>query len=395
MTEKPIDLARARRETPGCAHVLHFNNAGASLMPQPVIDAVMNYWQREAVTGGYETARETQEQLQNVYHSIARLINARAEEIALVESATYAWNAAFRSIRFQPGDHILTSVAEYASNYIGLLQTARQYGLHIEVIPNDEHGQVSVEALTRMINRRTRLIAITHVPTNGGLVNPAAEIGRIARQADILYLLDACQSVGQYPVDVAAIGCDMLSATGRKYLRAPRGTGFLYVRKERIEPLEPPFLDLHSASWPSQHSYTIRPDARRFEMFESSLAAKMGLGAAVDYLLEWGIAPVWTRIQYLAQLLRNQLAEVPGVQVHDLGVEKCGIVTFTVAGKTAGEMQSALHQRRINVSVSSRESTRIDMEARQLTQLIRASVHYYNSEEEITALVESVRELGR
>jgi cysteine desulfurase / selenocysteine lyase len=224
---------------------------------------------------------------------------------------------------------------------------------------------------------------MTHVPTNGGLVNPAAAVGQVAREAGVLFLLDACQSVGQMPVDVETIGCDMLSATGRKYLRGPRGTGFLYVRREVLERLEPPFLDLHAAQWVARERFDIRPDARRFENWETYYAGKIGLGVAIDYALQWGVEAIWARISRLADDLRQRLSTIPDVTVTDQGAERCGIVSFLMAGKEAEEVQRLLADARINVSVSRVSSTRLDMEARDLPDLVRASVHYYNTEEEV------------
>jgi selenocysteine lyase/cysteine desulfurase len=299
---------------------------------------------------------------------------------------------AFYALPFAPGDRILTARAEYASNVIAFLQIAQRTGTVVEVVPSDESGQISVDALERMIDDRVKLIAITHVPTNGGLVNPAAAVGKVARAAGITYLLDACQSVGQMPVDVDEIGCDLLSTTGRKYLRGPRGTGFLYVRRELGQRLEPPFLDLHAARWVASDRYEIRPDARRFENWETNYAGKVGLAVAIDYAREWGLATIWDRVQTLASRLRSGLEEIPGVIVHDIGAERSGIVTFTVDGFTACEMQRALAARNMNVTISTVASTRFDMEARGLSEVIRASVHYYNDEAEIERFCEGVRE---
>lgn len=216
---RAFDLAQVRAETPGCTEVLHFNNAGAALMPQPVLEAVSAHLQREARHGGYEAAEEAREALAHVYEAVATLLGCQPDEVALVENATRAWDMAFYAIPFEPGDRILTGMAEYASNYLAFLQMRRRSGLHVEVIPDDEYGQISVSALRNAIDERVRLIALTHVPTNNGLVNPAAEVGQIAREAGALYLLDATQSVGQMPLDVRALGCDILAGTGRKFLR--------------------------------------------------------------------------------------------------------------------------------------------------------------------------------
>jgi cysteine desulfurase / selenocysteine lyase len=388
-----FDLKRARQDTPGCERVLHFNNAGSSLMPQPVLAATIAHLQLEAQIGGYEAAASAHDAIEHVYDAAATLIGSARDEIALVENATRAWDMAFYSITFNAGDRILTAMAEYASNFIAYLQVAKKTGATVEVIPNDAHGQLSLDALRKTLDERVKLIAITHVPTNGGLMNPVAEVGKIAREHGILYLVDACQSVGQMPIDVNTIGCDMLSATGRKYLRGPRGTGFLYVRESVLERLEPPLLDLHAATWVAKDSYAIRPDARRFENWETNYAGKIGLGVAIDYALQWGMDITWRRIKNLAYILRTQLSPLPGVIVHDRGVTQCGIVTFSVEDKTPDEIKHALSQHHINVSITSRDSTLLDMQARGLDTLVRASVHYYNAEEEIERFCQVVASL--
>jgi cysteine desulfurase/selenocysteine lyase len=384
-----FDLQRARDDTPGCRSILHFNNAGASLMPQPVLDAVIAHLEREASMGGYEAADAARDAVEHTYDAVAALIGCARDEVAIVENATRAWDMAFYSIPFQPGDRILTAMSEYASNYIAYLQIARKTGALVEPIPNDAYGQVSIDALRSMLDEhekrgeRIRLISITHVPTNGGLVNPVAAIGKLARERGILYLVDACQSIGQMPMNVDTVGCDMLSATGRKYLRGPRGTGFLYVRRAVLEQFEPPMLDLHAATWTAPDRYEIRPDARRFENWETNYAGKIGLGVAIDYALSWDMQETWRRIQGLAYRLRARLSTLPGVIVHDRGVTQCGIVTFTVDGHEPTELQRALSMQHINISVAVRNHTLLDMQARNLQTMVRASLHYYNSDEEI------------
>ena len=388
-----IDVARARRETPGCEQVLHFNNAGAALMPAAVLDAMLEHLRLEAQIGGYEAADRARAAVSRVYDAAAMLLGCDRAEIAVVENATRAWDMAFYSIPLGPGDRILTAQSEYASNYIAYLQVARRTGATVEAVPNDEHGQISVDALRGMIDDRVKLIAITHVPTNGGLVNPAEAVGQVAREAGVLYLLDACQSVGQMPIDVRRIGCDLLSTTGRKYLRGPRGTGLLYVRRAVLERLEPPFLDLHAAEWVSAERYEMLPDARRFENWETNYAGKIGLAVAIDYALGLGLDVIWARVSALAALLRSQLAELPGVTVRDLGVRRCGIVTFTVQGRDHQAIFRALSAQDINVRVSSASGALLDMQSRGLSSVIRASVHYYNTEQEVERFRDTLRSL--
>ncbi|MBK6849826.1 MAG: aminotransferase class V-fold PLP-dependent enzyme [Proteobacteria bacterium] len=391
---KCVDLDTLRSDTPGCAQVVHLNHAGASLPPRPVLEAVISHLRREAEIGGYEAAAEAGDALESTYVALADLIGSGADEIAVVENATRAWDMAFYGIPFGAGDRILTATAEYASNFIAYLQMARRTGVTIDVVPDDEHGQLDVDALREMMDGRVKLIAITHVPTSGGLVNPAEAVGQIARDAGCLYLLDACQSVGQLPLSVNALGCDFLSATGRKYLRGPRGTGFLYARREALERVEPPLLDLHAASWVSKGEYRLRGDARRFENWETNVATKIGLGVAARYAISIGPEAIWERVATLGSALRTRLEALPGVTVRDRGRVKCGIVTFTVEGKDPAWIQQQLRERRINVSVSVADYTRIDMEARRLTSMVRASVHYYNSEAELDLLASAVEALS-
>ncbi|MGQ9365434.1 aminotransferase class V-fold PLP-dependent enzyme [Azospirillum sp. ST 5-10] len=389
-----MNVDRARAETPGTRSVAHFNNAGSALPPQPVLDAVFEHLTLEAAIGGYEAAARNAGKLDNTYDAVARLLNCARDEVALVESATVGWDMAFYALRFGPGDRILTGMAEYAGNVIPFLQVARRTGAVVEVVPNDADGQLDVAALRAMIDDRVRLIAVTHIPTNGGLVNPAAAIGRVARAAGVPFLLDACQAAGQMPLDVEELGCDFLSATGRKFLRGPRGTGFLYVRRSWIDRLEPPVLDLHGASLVAADRYEPRPDARRFEFWECNVAARIGLGVAVDYALSWGLEAIRDRVWGMAESLRGRLAAIPGVAVHDLGRERAGIVSFTVAGREPDAVKAALAAQMINVSVSRASSTRFDMDARGLRAVVRASPHYYNDDRELERLVQAVQALA-
>ena len=390
-----FSLTRARMDTPGCENVIHFNNAGAALMPNPVVAATVGHLYLESQIGGYEAAATNHHKIERTYDAAAALIGCSRDEIALTENATRAWDMAFYSIPFQPGDRILTCTSEYASNYLAFLQVAHRTGATIDVIPNDPSGQISIWHLQQMMDERVKLIAINHIPTNGGLINPAEEIGQVAREAGVLYLLDACQSLGQIPVYVEEIGCDFLSATSRKYLRGPRGVGFLYVYQERISQMEPPLIDLQAADWIAPNAYRLHETARRFETWESNVAGRIGLGVALDYLLELGIEETSARLCTLAENVRQKLTAIPGVVVHDLGERHGGIVTFTVAGQEVAQVKQKLADQRINVSVSGPFAARLDMDARQLPGLVRASLHYYNNEQEIETFCTAIETIAQ
>jgi len=386
------EVAKLRNQTPGVNQVVHFNNAGAALIPEVVENAVSEYFKHEVMYGGYETAEKFSAQIEATYNNLARYLNCSSSEIALCQNATAAWDQAFLSIPFQSGDKILCSVSEYASNYLPFLQLGRKKNVTLQVIPNDEFGQVDVESLAELMDEKVKLVAITHVPTNGGLVNPAIEIGRITKKYPSYYLLDACQSVGQMPLNVNEIGCDFLSGTSRKYLRGPRGVGFLFASKNTTQSLEPVVVDLHAATWKSPREYQVREDARKFESWENNLSSVVGLGVAVNYMLDIGVDGIWQRIQHLANYLRNQIKDVPGLTVRDLGQTRCGIVSISMESDVQ-EVKSKLQHQGINVSIIQPGHTLLDMGGRGLGQMIRASVHYYNTESEIDLLIESLRKL--
>lgn len=389
-----LDIARFRAETRGCEGAIHFNNAGASLPPARVSDHLYGYLRDEELTGGYETADMRRAELEHFYAAVAQLLNAAPEEIAFVENATRAWDMAFYALPLKPGDRILTTVAEYGSNLIAYLQQARKTGAELVVVPNDANGQIDLEQLEVLIDERVKLISISHIPTGGGLVNPAAAVGRIARKHGIPYLLDACQSAGQMPLDVEELGCDMLSATGRKYLRGPRGTGFLYVRKSWIEKLEPPLLDQHAADLIDGEHFVIRPDARRFENWERFFAGQAALGTAIDYAMEIGLDLIQQRVFALADTLRTELGQMSDIRVTDEGVEKCGIVTFQHGRLGCRDVKTALQEQGIKVSTSSGPGMKLSYMARGLDAgLVRASVHYYNSEAELERFLAVIRGL--
>jgi len=389
------DVERARALTPGCEHVLHLNHAGASLLPQPVLDAVVAHVQREATIGGYEAGDDAVPALDHTRQAVARLIGAAPDEIAFVESATTGWGAALHAFELQAGDRILIGRSEYGSNAMTLLQLARSTGCVVELVDDDGSGQIDLEALDRALaSGPTALVSLVHVPTSSGLVNPAAGAGALCRAAGVPLVLDACQSVGQLPIDVDAIGCDILTASGRKFLRGPRGAAFLYIRSSLLPRLEPRTLDLHGARWVAPDRFELEPTALRFEQFDASIAGRIGLGVAADHALEWGLDAIAERNRHLADGLRARLSEVPGVTVRDRGAQLCAIVTFTIDGVSPAEVTRQLRAQGTNVRSATAIFAQLDLGARGLDAVVRASVHYITTDDELDRFTDQVRALA-
>ena len=380
--------------TPGCSQRTHLNNAGAALMSTPTITAMTDYLHREALIGGYEAEDEAAERIAAVYDSLATLLGALPTQIALFDNSTHAWNAAFYSVPLRAGDRILTGRNEYGSSVLAYLQVAQRTGAELVVVPNDDTGQIDLDALANLIDDRTKLIGITWVPTSGGLVNPATEVGRLARAADVLYLLDATQTAGQLPIDVAAIGCDMLTGTGRKFLRGPRGTGFLYAGERAIDRLEPYVAEIQSATWDGARSFTWVDGAQRFETWENSYVNVLGLGAAVRQALDLGVDWIGARSAALGARLRDGLAQIDGVTVHDLGRQQCAIVTARIAGVDTAAAAAELSRQGINVSTTVAEHNQLDTEVRDVHPMLRLSPHYFNTDAEIDRAVDAIAGLA-
>ena len=385
-----IDLETVRAETPGCDNILHFNNAGCALSPHPVIDSVVSHLHLEQQIGGYEAAIQAQKEVANFYTQLAQLLNCESSEIAFMESATRAWQSALLSLGLKAGDEIITAGNEYVGNYLSLLALARHRGIRFQTLALGADGLIKAEELENQLSTKTRAIVVTHIASQRGDIQDIKAIAEIARSEGICLLVDACQSVGQLPLDLQEIKCDFLCGTGRKYLRGPRGTGFLFARNQSTANFTPPVLDLQSASWDAAESFTVKKSASRFESFERNLAGQIGLGRAAEYANALGMTHIAARIQSLAEKLVTGLQSLQGVQVHELNEPRSGIVTFSKTGTAAAALQGHLHQQGINASTSKKNNARLDLDRETQGDVIRASLHYYNTSSEIERFIQVI-----
>ncbi|ABA73000.1 aminotransferase class V-fold PLP-dependent enzyme [Pseudomonas fluorescens] len=387
------DLSRLRAATPGCAQVVHFNHAGASLPSQATLDAVIEQLQREALGGPMEAAdNRVQARARN---AAAALLNAQPEDIAFASSGSAAWSQAFNALGpWQPGERILVGRHEWAGN-LACMAEAVKAGARLEVIPCDAHGAVDPQALAQMIDSQVRLIALTWLPANGGLINPAAQIGNVARRHGIPYFIDAGQALGQLPCDVQDLQCDVLKGAGRKFLRGPRGTALMYIRAQFLQRLLPVQRDVLSAPWDGKR-FTLRDDARRFETSEVSLALLAGLANALEEHNRLGAFAIRQRIAHLSNGLRQRLKAIPGLTLRNLGAanQQSGLIAFTLEGWDSVALKQTLAERRINIGANGVAYTPLDMQARGLTNIARVALSYLNTEEEIDVLLENLTELA-
>jgi len=392
----PFDLDRLRAETPGCAERIHLNNAGAALMPMPVRRVIDDHLDLEGRIGGYEAADARREAIAGAYAAVADLIGTRPGNIAFTENATASYIQALSSVPFRRDDVILTTRNDYASNQIQFLSLQKRLGVEILRAPDASAGGVDLAAMEEMIHHhRPRMVCVTHVPTNSGLVQDVGGIGTACRKTNTLYMVDACQSLGQMPLDVSRYSCDFLSATARKYLRGPRGAGLLYVSDRVLEQgMEPLFIDMRGADWTADGAYTPAPDATRFENWEFAYALVLATGAAARYAAAIGLDAIRDRVRSLAERLRTGLAAIPNARVLDRGAELSGIVTASIAGRDPGALQKALRARRINTTAQYRTSAVLDYDDKGVAGALRLSPHYYNSEDEIDRCLAAIEDLA-
>ncbi len=388
-------LAQWRDDTPGCSKRVHLNNASAGLMTRSVLDAITTHLQRESVLGGYESSDEAEASVIAAYSNVAQLLGANPRNVAVVENSTVAFFQALAAFDFRPGDVIVTTRNDYISNQLAYLSLARRQGVEIRRAADLPEGGVDPQSVRDLLrDPRVRLLAVTWVPTNSGLMQPVETLGEVAESAGVPYLIDACQAVGEIPVDVARLRCDFLSATARKFLRGPRGIGFLYVSDRALQRGDHPlYIDMRGAEWITADTFELTPDARRFENWEFACALLLGLGEAARYALSVDVGRGGRRARELAATLRTKLAALPGYRVLDRGKDLAAIVTAAVSGWDAPALVTALRQRGINTSASLGAYAVIDMAEKNAKSALRVSPHYYNTEAELDVLIDALKSL--
>ncbi len=390
-----IDIDSLRADTPGCDRYIHLNNAGAGLMPRPVLNAIKTYLDLESEIGGYEAADLKAKEINEFYSEGAALFNCKPDNVAFTTNATDAYSRALSSVLFKKGDSILTSVNDYISNQIAFISLANRFGIRISRVPNLENGMIDLDAAFGLIReQKPKLVAISHVPTNSGVIQPVREIGKICRESEVLYLVDACQSMGQLNVDFSDIGCDFMSGTMRKFMRGPRGAGILLVSDRALDKgCEPLFIDMRGASWTSDNNYESLDSAKRFEDWEFGYGLMMGSIEAIKYIRKIGIDRIEKQARFLADHTRDRIRKLDNIRIIDDGDNLCGILTLHNPNWDMKDLQKLLRDHHINHSISLREYGVIHYKAKNVEWALRISPHYYNTVEEIDKFINVLEHL--
>lgn len=372
---------------------VHLNTAGAGLMPAAVVDAVTGCLRQEALDGAYETELRHADTLdKGVYASLARVLDAPVEDLALFDSATRAWTSAVTALSLSSRDRIWITPYEYAGSLILWTELRRRTGVRIDVVPLLPGGDLDVDWMRVNIREDVAVVSVPHVPSGCGIVNPVEEIGRVLSSWRCLYLVDACQSVGQLPVSARDIGCDLLTGAGRKFLRGPRGTGFAYIGPRLRAVARLPFHDLHVADMTSDTTYEVHTDgARRFEHAERSTAAVVGLDAALRHHLDRTQTPDVPPGGTLRDLVRAAVEDLPGTRLVDPGTRHASIVTFVSDRVQAPRLRDELAARGVNVWVAQGSHTPLFMRRERVEHAVRVSPHHHNTPEDVDVFARGLR----
>ena len=381
---------------------IFLNSAGSSLPDPSVRDVVQEQLRIEFTKGGYAAANEAEPDIERFYNSAAALIGGSAEGIAYVDSGTRAWNSIMYAVPgLGPGKQIITARSEFGSNLVSLAHLASLTGASVDLVEVDANGRIQLEHLLSMVSERTALVALSMVNAHAGTVNDLAGVGQALKEIapDVTFVVDGCQAAGQIPIDVTALGASALTVTGRKWLRGPRGSGFLYVDPQELHRFRPTAFDQTIAGLQTPGTFphtdlSIRDDARRFEMWERSHATMLGLGQAIDVTMALGVDAIQERIAALASALRIGIASIPGLDVLESADERSGIVGVSRSSGSVWEIVSALKETGFEVGAMPRWEAPPAFGGRTDKSVLRLSPHIFNTSEEIQQALDALWQVG-
>lgn len=347
----------------------YFNHGGCSFITTSTLDAVVKQLRHEQEMGNAVADLMSSADRSSVYKLAAQTVGANEEDVALTDSHTTGWAKSLQTISLNAGDVILTNRSEWGGNLSSLQKLAHLHGSSVVVMPTTAYGSVCLKSLAALMSKSVKLISVSWIGSNGGHVEPVAEIGELAQAHGVPYFLDASQVVGQMPVNVQHIGCDVLTAPGRKWLRGPKGTGFMYLRPEFLEKCQ------ETAQADSAADSSTPLTAKYFEVSSASVPLQMGLLAALAQLEQVGVETIQKQILTRSQYLWERLQGIPGVNCICPVAPQHGLVSFNVVGHPATAVRQKLMGIGIEVAANLATFTPLDMHERQLDAVVRASPH--------------------
>lgn len=366
----------------------YLNNAGSSLMSHETINSVIDHLSLECRVGGYRAASMCELQIEDFYGLAAKLVGAPSSTcIAFMDSASRAWNMALYGLPLCDGDEIVTLSSEFGTNLVSIFHFASKVGAKVTVLECDPSGFFDMSELRKCLERGARLIAISHVAAHASIVNPVEEIGKLVAQFEALYLVDGCQAAGQMDIDVVEIGCHAYTATGRKWLRGPRGTGFLYVKESSL--ISPLYVDLASADLAfgndgKPSGVTIGSDARRFELWERSIASMIGLKVALSQYLALDQNDVHARMRTASLDLRKCISANSNLKLIGNEASNSSIVGFyTLDPSREDALKRAFEDAEIQISTMGDWDCPMHFPKNGAGSIFRLSPHYYTEHDTV------------
>ncbi|MBA5777328.1 aminotransferase class V-fold PLP-dependent enzyme [Stappia sp. F7233] len=377
----------------GIPHVddfIHLNNAAGSLADQRVHDAIKAHLELEARSGSTEAMNAVSSKLEQLYSAVAAFVGGTADQMLVADSHTNAWQRPFLAVDLKPGDVVLVGSSEWGGNLSMIHHTCRRTGASYKVVPDDASGRMDLRTFESALkDKRVKLVCTTWVAATSGQVNPVEEIGELMRQTEALHFVDGAQAIGQFPVDIRNLNCDLLTVSARKFVRGPRGTGFAWISKRFLNEYKPLGVDQFAAPWENDAPH-LRGDARRFETGESNYAARLGLLSALELILTRDISADFTVIKELAAQARARLSSTEGITVLEGNEGSCGLVTFLADGVAPAKIAADLRQSRINISAPTTRYGPLYMAARGWNAINRLSPHAFNTADEIDKACDAI-----
>lgn len=377
--------------------VIYLDNAATTPTPEPVIDAMLEYFHEYNANIGrglHRSAKRASETFESSREVIGKTIQAKPEEIAFTKNTTEALNLLARGLDLKRGDKVIATVLEHHSNLIPWQRLEKELGIELQIIKDNSDYIIDPSTIENAVDENTQLITMPWVSNVFGTRQPVEEVGKIADENDILFSVDAAQAVGHVPVDVDDIGCDFLAAPGHKGLLGPQGTGFLYISEKHLDEVSPMLYGGGIVESAREHSCQLVEPPQIFDAGTPNIPGIIGLGRAAEYVLDIGLERIEKRERKLIRKM-HEISDLNDVEIYGpKSPEKiAGVLSFNVDDMNPHELSSILDEVADIATRSGHHCADLAMGYFGLDATLRASVHYYNSVGEIEKFIETLNDI--